>query len=73
MYVIDMLWRVLRGMYGMYQVPVVTLGTRYTLGTSLSAYKDQETKPEVGNGDRHLPLFLLSGQGLGANSRTNRA
>ena len=73
MYVIDMLWRVLRGMYGMYQVPVVASGTRYIIDTSLLAYKDQETRPEVGSSDRHLPLSLLSGQGLGANSRTNRA
>lgn len=62
MYVIDMLWRVLRGMYGMYQVPIVASGTRYIVCTSLLAYNDQKTKPEVGSGDRHLPLTCLVGR-----------
>ena len=54
-------------MYGMYQVPVVA--SPYVADTSLVqcllAYKEQETKPEVGSGDRHLPLSCLVDRVLG--------
>lgn len=54
-------------MYGMYQVPVVA--SPYVSDTSLVhpllACKDQETEPEVGSGDRHLPLSCLVDRVLG--------
>ncbi len=40
----------------------VASGIRYIIGTSLLAYKDQKTNPEVGSGDRHLPLSCLVGR-----------
>ena len=43
----------------------LTLRIRYIIGTSLLAYKDQETKSEVGSGDRHLPLSCLVDRVLG--------
>ena len=60
----------------MYRVPVVASGTRYINGTSLLAYNEQETRDQTRARQRvtaMLSYVLLSGQGLGANSRTNRA
>ena len=52
---------------------IVASSLRYIIGTSLLAYKDQETGPDVGSGDRHRPLSCLVGRVFRANGRTNRA